>query len=436
MAALGMEAYWLAEGAARRARVDLLWYVLCMGAVLVGGVQHCPGDTEQPDSPQTIRLLRAAYSSTLSRLQDIRLNMENESVSSPAWLAERRNLDPSVALKERTSVLNCYIRKGIREWLSSGTNENPPTEARADAFEAFDGQYWLTYYSTKGSSDTTTQKGRGLRLRRDVGIFDSERGPGPAALFGCGSMPDAVLRSPNVAVSGVPEKIGDLEAYKASAEMDINKVKYRVTYWLCPERSGLPLKMEIRELDGRLLKERETREFLQLPDGGWFPKTVVHRDYRTKEGVLEVIGTDTFTATSVQLRPQVDEAKVFDTRANSLPPGTLVQDDPSGLEFTVGEGPVSDEHLQRLIRDTVDRLDRQAPEGPRELSPQGETAPVPLFSDGGMVGTGLPASVAAQEGRSALRLAIGALGAALLVCLLGALLLRLKKNRDRLPRSS
>ena len=148
-----------------------------------------------------------------------------------------------------------------------------------------------------------------------------------------------------------------MPCYRVDLTAEINKIPYHSSYWLCAERSFLPLKVEIRRQDGSLRSSHEVLDFEQLPTGAWLPKRVVRKDFRrdpdTGENYAAVERSHTLT--SIELDPDVTD-DTFSTLAKHLPVGTLVRDAISGMEYTIGEGALSTERIGRIVDQTVDTL--------------------------------------------------------------------------------
>lgn len=216
----------------------------------------------------------------------------------------------------------------------------------------------LSYWPTKGSYDET-QKGRGTLGRSDEPLLAQGHNR-PLLFLGYrhGVMPTDVLASPKLELDAQPEEVGGLSTYKVTAPLNLNKVAYNVVYWLAPERSALPARMELRTLDGKLVRILETREFMEIEGGRWIIKQVIERFYKQDEieEKAEEIENITYTIRDLELKPKIDD-RVFSTVPSSLPVGALFTDFLTGLEYTIGEGAISDEIVDRIIMRAMGDID-------------------------------------------------------------------------------
>ena len=82
----------------------------------------------------------------------------------------------------------------------------------------------------------------------------------------------------------------------------------------------------------------ETSEFVRLDSGAWIAKEVLQNDYCPEEGKESVtVARWTFTIREIELKPSIDEDKVFNTSPDSLPIGALLYDKIAGVEYLIGE---------------------------------------------------------------------------------------------------
>ena len=150
--------------------------------------------------------------------------------------------------------------------------------------------------------------------------------------------PATVLNNPEARIETKMEKVDGLMTYKISCRLPLNGVIYPVTFWLSPDRSGLPVRMEIKDTTGVLRKVMETKRFMKVSDAVWFPKEVIHRDIDSERGKSREIGTHVYTVKDLERNPMVDDT-TFLTETKALPKGTIFQDEESGKQSTIGEKP-------------------------------------------------------------------------------------------------
>ncbi len=290
------------------------------------------------------QLLLSGRESARSVFADIKVRYEKTETLHEEVL---REFDPSV--KSGTVVRENYIRKGRRERLDG--------EVKGGASRTWihDGQMTLTHYPTKGTDDTATQVGRAYRQPEKLGLM--ARGRGPVRLLGYkpGCMPTDVLNSPKARIATAVAMRNGRVTYEVTAPILINKVEYAITYWLAVDRNAAPVRMELRSPDGSLMKTLETKEFTRLSNGVWLPKTVVLAEYVPGEKASRVAASHRYVVTDVELGPKVDDSAFF-TDERGVPQGYLFDDIPSGLEYTIGQGPMSDERIRRLVDRAVAEL--------------------------------------------------------------------------------
>jgi hypothetical protein len=345
--------------------------------------------------PEDLRIiLQEGYRTARDLLNDALVVFQQKGESDPGWLR-------SQGLNDKEPVhytLEYYLRKDGREryaYLHYGLEPaDKTTLAGAEsagardttAFTVFDGQYTLMYYPTGGTYDTETQRGRALFSQSETDLLASGAGPVKFLGFAVGALPSDVLASPHLQIQTAGEQIEGLLVFQVSAPLTINKVTYTVSYWLCPARACLPVRMELREAAGTLVKRMDTRAFLQLEDGRWAIQCVTQRDFLVREGKPWEIGADTYTLMKLQLHPLVDEDHLFNTHPDALPAGALIVDNVAALEYTAGEGPVSDERVQRVIERTLDTAPGPDGDSGAAGTPVQTGSPArkqPLFSDAG-----------------------------------------------------
>lgn len=322
-------------------------------------------------------LLVDGYRFASSATKDIRVVYQYRNTADIEWF---KKYDAAPA--KETIAVSEYIQKNGKERIGAVV-----PEGTIGGFAVFDGQRMLSYWPTAGTTDTETQRGRAMLLAQTTGIFDG--GEGPCRLFGYkpGCMPSDILTNDNCVISETPLRVGDLLAYAVSAPVEINKVTYRVSYLLSPERTGLPLRMEFYEPTGELGKVMEFTAFTELQAGRWFPTKVTLTEYVTESGKRRAITTHTYTVEQVESNPDVDEERAFKTAPDALPFGARLHDEISGLEYVIGEGPISDERIQYIVNQTMASIDSVTP----NAVPNSEadhlglnSQPRPLFSPNGI----------------------------------------------------
>ena len=196
-------------------------------------------------------------------------------------------------------------------------------------------------------------------------------------------MPDDVLYSAQAVVDGAPYELNGIMCYKVTSPLPINGVTYSISYWFSPERSGLPVRFELREDEGRFYKTIEVEEFVQLEDGSWFPKRTLFRAFSTIDGQMREVNHNTYVAEDIVLHPTDLDESFFSTSNDALPAGTILVDALTQMEFTVGEGPISQERLDRYIAQAIEQLPELSAEN--EVAPVHDTPPErPLLADDGI----------------------------------------------------
>jgi hypothetical protein len=277
-------------------------------------------------------LLTRGYNNATALVANIRFDVVSRSKTDPEFLKKFGQPDHGMITRR-----SCYVRQGKNEILLWPRDEKYDLGDRTQAtqFQAFDGRYCLLYYPTQGLPDVT-QNGRALRQCSEQGLFDTDSQASCLFKVWPSLGPDQVLASPDLVIEPDPVNVGGVQAYQATAVLKIKDTEHVVSYWFSAEKSGWPVRMELRTKEGVVRKVREVTEFLQLPDGQWFPKKVVHHDYITENGDRREIGVDTYEVERVEVNPHVS-GSLFSTAPSSLPVGTVVQDQVVGVEYTIRE---------------------------------------------------------------------------------------------------
>jgi hypothetical protein len=194
-------------------------------------------------------------------------------------------------------------------------------------FKVFGGQYILEYASSK---DGFTNVGRAVIDTSNTGFFNLPKDPpAPVQFFGYwpGLMPDDVLLNPQVEIETKPEIIDGLLTYKVSAPFEKQNYTRVVTYWLSPERSCLPVKIEVWR-NGKFRRRLKTKEFIELKNGRWAIKSIIQRNFsgrQGEEGLRETVNFS-YTIRKIELYPEIDEDLVFNTSPDSLLKGAQIVD--------------------------------------------------------------------------------------------------------------
>ncbi|HUT29577.1 MAG TPA: hypothetical protein VMX13_07290 [Sedimentisphaerales bacterium] len=375
-------------------------FIICLLATSL--VSFCRGAEPAASAEEMRTLLFKGYTAAKTAMDDVRMIIEYKNETDPKWIEAHPDRDH----QPETYTAEEYIRKhGKERWAFLYLGTASPPDGIADvalsvgtdnspAYKVFDGQCILDYYTTAGSVDTETQRGRAARNPTDTGILAAGNS-NPAKFLGYdfGAMPDDVLSSPHLTIEAQAEQVGDLPAFKVSAPIEINKVLYNLTYWLCPARCCLPVVAELRRTNGTLRKRMETTEFIQLENGRWAIKSVLQRNFVAEDGEPWEIQKHTFTIRTLQLNPEIND-KIFSTSPDSLPPGTLFRDAVSGLEYVIGEGPISDERVKKLVTKALEDAFSEIKHGSDTGSAENQQNPrvdlqlddvpnQPLFSDTG-----------------------------------------------------
>jgi hypothetical protein len=342
------------------------------------------------DAGQLLAFLRQGYSSGISLLDNCRIITQAEQWRDPGWL------DYHGAAKERELVRTRseYIGIGRRERLSLvelGSDNQP---VGGNDFLVYDGSGVLRYLSSQGTSRTGPRGGSAFRdFAPDFpGIAAQAHPGGPTDFLTDFPLHDILARS-DIAVDADPVQIDGLSCYAIRAKVVINQVPYQVSCWLSPERSCLPVRLELQEEDGTLVRRVQAVKFTPLPNGAWFLSEVVRDQFAEKPtGAPWRTATDKFTFTGIELNPRVDEEEVFDTTPDALPVGALLQDHTTGLEYVIGEGPVSDERIRNIVDRVLKDSAVAGHDGagspdtpPRDVVAPAQISPRPLLSQAGAV---------------------------------------------------
>ena len=95
-----------------------------------------------------------------------------------------------------------------------------------------------------------------------------------------------------------------------------------MVYWLAPERSCLPVKIEV-ERNGRFNRRLEVKDFFKLEDGRWAIKSILQKNFVHKGECIETINL-MYTMRKLELHPEIDKDKIFSISPSRLPEGVHV----------------------------------------------------------------------------------------------------------------
>ena len=311
------------------------------------------------------------YTGAKSLFEDARIRIVTKSWHDLEWF---RSIDPSLAKgldsQNQGIEYSCYqyISKNNKERYAGyyGGYVEPTAEqikaglarigTAESAFRICNNQCFLEYYTTKGSRDTTTQIGRAVLKRSEKPLIDTGFGPGEFLGLADSKYPDDILSSSELHIEPNPEQINGLLTYKVSAPMKLGTSPVHFTLWLSPERSCLPVRIETHTQDGSRIRSLEVKEFEKVKPDTWIIKEIVQKDYdpRADSSTSKEIARWSHRIEEIVLEPDIDEQVVFDTRPDNLPRGAVVQDMISGLEYVVGEGPVSSETIDNILERAID----------------------------------------------------------------------------------
>ncbi len=350
-------------------RILLTAGVICLTSATGGDVRSVTTGTAGVEPRDLLGVLEKGYASAKSVLSDVRIvYVEEMAVSSDG---------ETPAAPHHEAVSRCwaaYLQKSGREGVftlgfdpESATEEMISDTILANTggtapYHLFDGRYYLDYLGPAGDEDVEAPRGRARYYAGTQGLLAS--GTGPVKFLGLRPrcMPDDVLRSPDVTVDTAPESVGGLLTYRIVAPVRVNQGSYLMSYWLCPERSCLPVRGELRDLNGSLLKRVETLDLILLDNGTWFAKEVVQKDYLPVLGQTAEIGTSRWVLKDIEQKPDVEEERIFNTSPSRLPTGVRVHDAVSGLQYFVNEGTISEHQIDAIVKETIGRVASDMPE--------------------------------------------------------------------------
>jgi hypothetical protein len=219
----------------------------------------------------------------------------------------------------------------------------------------------LVYNVTEPNSMTAVGLASVSERSMDV-LWLDKNFPGLLFCIARGAAVGDLLNSPSVVVGADPELLDGTPCFRVQATLPVNRVDYRVLGWLAVDRGCFPARMELwttsggSSAAGALAGRMVVTNFLQTPSGYWLPSQVVHTTYRRNQpGEGTPVQTFTYSILDVELEPRLPPT-AFSTETDSLPQGVLVQDQVDEVEFTVGEGPVSETAIERTVDGAVKAL--------------------------------------------------------------------------------
>ncbi len=301
------------------------------------------------ETPAVDRLaqIREGYEATLEALHDISVSSSREYIKLP-WIPPIVKLSPRYVPQHPGPYFYTFVRSGDRYgWWYYGREFNWTARHPID-WTVTDGLLSL-HVTDEKDNPNATEKGRGIRIGRKVDI-DVAAG---SALFFMGwyngATPIEAFESEKVTVKEEPVVIGEIETWVVSAPFK----HFRMKYWFAPERSFLPLKVEMWR-DVGIADRREFSEHETLPGGVYFPRRVLETHYDVEKG--EIAFQTTWKVLDVKVGGKVPD-ETFSTSLERIPEGFTVQDD------------------------SVPKLEKKAPSEEKEtrppdvVEPAAETAP-------------------------------------------------------------
>lgn|GEM_PF-3348976 len=257
--------------------------------------------------------------------------------------------------------------KGERLWVSKVSTIPGPTLTPLDrehltSIRVSDGSVVQRFSPLKkGKKSSLTSVGQALRDRQDrplseffhysVGMIWGHMGNGVS--------PKQLLLDGKAKIAAEPEMVRGKETFKISASVELSGENYRVEYWLSPEMSGMPVKQRTYTKDGVLFDNVDFEDFQKVGDR-WFPWKVTRTSYSSrhidKAGNPKPFSTKVFNVVSVDFETEPDSA-YFNTNPSWFPVGTYVQDRVLGERYIIGQGPIGDSIVERIIDESIKKID-------------------------------------------------------------------------------
>ncbi len=415
--------------------------------LFVANISFCSGHNISMNEEELRLFLLKGYISAKSVINDVRIEYQKSQIpvnTLPKDLdtfVRKRINDTTSTYEELFSsfAVEEYIQKNGKErWVNLYAGKSIPTEEvsyraglvktiDSPRFKVFDGHYLLDYMSVK---DDVSSIGRaGLDVSK-TGFFKSPEWKkyqySPVSFFGYrpGYMPDDVLSSSQISIEMEPEIINGLLTYKISAPMDQNDFTCKMNYWLSPERSCLPVKMEAWE-NGKFTRRMETIEFMELENGQWAIKSTLQRNFLDRddqEKPLEIVNL-LYTIRKIELHPEIDEDEIFSTSLTDLLDGVQIYDRTTSLTYFNGEGPVSDRRISNITNEALESLNEIQNQNASDTIEEVEIEKTeliddvnkPLFSNTGILASQTPHQEEQEEKNKTSILGIAFTGTCILV---------------------
>jgi len=194
--------------------------------------------------------------------------------------------------------------------------------------------------------DAYTDKGKAtLDPARDgIDPFGSHQALSLAGWIENDDSPERALLSENCTVSAEPVEIEGVAAYEVAYERTIDEDRSKITYWIAPGLSCMPVAME-QYVNGKLRKRVDFADFKEVAPGFWVPTTRERTCFRRggalrEHNVYNVIGLD--------VSAHINEL-LFEIDLASIPEGYIFADNIRGVSYVIGQGPVSDHAVEKVV---------------------------------------------------------------------------------------
>jgi len=265
----------------------------------------------------------------------------------------------------------------------------------------YDGNVLLGFGPTE--NDSYTKVGRAVRrLESDTLIGNTPISPGDFIGFRNGVSLKNVLLGNSSQINISPPIVSEYAVVEVKADVIINRAPAVVAYYLAPEMSFAMVRRDIFSKAGNLLSSTEFHGFEHIEER-WVPWLVTRKHFKEVEGSDErrLISTTAFEIKTLELGISDDKA-LFDTDASRLPVGTYVQDEIMGARYVVGEGPIGDVIVERIVSESIEMIDEVAPATLRDAIESTSNEPPPLLAKEGILSTASSEPVEYRPERSRL----------------------------------
>ena len=254
-----------------------------------------------------------------------------------------RSTNTLMGTPEKTSHIRVYKRSGDRFAIWTYPDEEALEKGLYDSRTVCDGEKRLSCWACV---DSRTDKGRATLSPApdDINPFGSHRALTLAGWFEHGGSPEKALLSQSCTVSAEPREIDGVAAYEVAYERMIDEDESRITYLLAPSLSCMPVAME-QYVNGRFFRRLSFAGFKEVSPGFWVPtawqKRVFLPDGRCwHEATIEVH--------KIRVDELIDES-LFEVDTASIPEGYLFDDNIHGVSYVIGQGPVSDHAVEKVV---------------------------------------------------------------------------------------